>query len=157
MEACDTDIAPATVKEEDEKSPTEDEKKLTAPVKEEEKADPKIEFTCSNCRLISASCDYYGSRPPFAKRFQTTEDSYIMKDPFCPPPSSGRPNPEYFLIVGVNCAVCELPVCKSAECSFHYGKTFCRECALENVKQFPLEIQTKARKQLSKSSLPPCD
>lgn len=141
------------------KQEKEDNASTTTAIKEEqdtpvkkEPDEPKIEFQCSICKLINASCDYYGTKPPFNRKLQITEASYIMKDPFCPPPSAGRPNPEYFLIIGVNCAFCETPVCKSPECSFYYGKTFCCKCTLENIKQFPLEIQTKARKQLNKSS-----
>lgn len=110
--------------------------------------DPTFPFDCSICKLITVASDYFGTRPPFARTLHITEPSYVMKDPFCPPPSSGKPNPEHFLVIGVNCAFCDAQVCKSLDCSFHYSKTFCCKCALENVKQFPLEIQTKIRKQL---------
>lgn len=133
------------------KKPENDDSKEENPAPSDKPAPaPKIDFTCSVCNLISESCDYFGSRPPFARNLRLTEDSYIMKDPFVPPPTHGKPNPEYFLVLGVNCAFCEVKVCKSTECSFHYSKTFCSKCALENVKQFPLEIQTKIRKQLNK-------
>lgn len=110
----------------------------------------KISFKCSVCKIVSASCEYFGKRPPFARKYQVGEESYIMKDPFCPPPTSREPNPEHFLIVGVNCTLCGVPVCKSDECSFHYSRTFCSKCAIENIKQFPLEIQSRIRKQLAK-------
>lgn len=112
---------------------------------------PKIDFKCGLCGMDNIKCDYYGTRPPFARKLQITENSFIMKDPFAPPPVSGsqKSNAEYFLIVGVNCAMCEEQVCKGSECSFHYGKTFCGRCAIENIKQFPLEIQSKIRKQIN--------
>lgn len=148
----DSTLLPPPDKPEEQPTTAEQEGPSKEQVPPEEKPEPKIQFFCSICKLISTSCDYFGRKPPFARKLQITEDSYIMKDPFCPPPSSGRPNPEYFLVIGVNCAFCETPVCKSPECSFHYGKTFCSKCALENIKQFPLEIQTKVRKQLNKST-----
>ena len=129
-----------------------DQEKTTEASKDEKEPEPRIEFSCSVCQLIKVTCHYYGTRPPFARKLQLTEDSYVMKDPFCPPPTSGQPNPEYFLVVGVKCTICESPVCKSPECSFYYGKTFCSQCTLQNIKEFPLEIQTKIRKQLSKAA-----
>lgn len=125
------------------------EKKPEPEPEPEKKPEPKIDFKCSVCKFISEKCDYFGSRPPFARKLQITEASFVMKDPFSPPPSAGRPNAEYFLVIGAKCTMCEAAVCKSSDCSVFYSRTFCRGCALENIKQFPIEMQSKVRKQFN--------
>lgn len=133
----------------DEDESTETKKTTKEEVEKDKPPEPTVPFSCHLCKMTE-TCDYYGKRPPFARKYQITEDSFIMKDPFSPPPSSSRPNPEYFLVIGTNCTMCGEEVCKGNECSVHYSRTFCRPCALSNIKQFPLEVQTKFLKQLKK-------
>lgn len=112
----------------------------------------KIIFKCDNCSL-NERCDYFGTNPPFAKKIYFSEKCYVMKDPFSPAPShlTNKSNSEYFIVIGSHCSICNNLVCKGTECSFYYSKTFCLSCAKNNLKEFPLEIQTKIRKQLTYS------
>lgn len=108
----------------------------------------KINFQCTNCSM-SEQVDFFGKSPPFTKNLGLIEDSYIMKDPFNVPPSKygKRSFTEYFIILGSHCIMCEAVVCK--DCSIFYKSTFCYTCAKEEVHRFPLEIQSKIRKEIS--------
>jgi Cysteine-rich domain len=110
----------------------------------------RIAFLCTSCGL-SEQCDYFGRQPPFARKIQFTEDCFVMKDPFSPPPSSqsNKTSSEYYLVLGANCIVCANTFCKGGECSIYYSKTFCLTCAKKKILDFPLEIQSKIRKQLA--------
>jgi hypothetical protein len=118
--------------------------------KEPEPEPDRIAFSCESCNLTE-KCDYFGRQPPFARKIQFTENCFVMKDPFSPPPSSqsNKSSSEYFLVLGANCEICAKTFCKGAECSLYYSKTFCLTCAKANIQQFPLEIQSKIRKQLA--------
>ncbi|XP_053670727.1 cysteine-rich DPF motif domain-containing protein 1 [Anopheles nili] len=109
-----------------------------------------VAFVCELCGM-SESCDYRGRRPPFANKIELHEDSYVMRDPFAPPPQAvpDKPSCEYYLILGADCNLCQRTVCKATECSFFYGATFCRQCSMENVQKFPLEVRSKIKKQFS--------
>lgn len=113
---------------------------------------PKINFSCDFCPL-NEWCEFKGTNPPFARQIRFAEECYVMKDPFSPAPGphSNKTNSEYVLVLGADCALCHRSVCKAAECSIFYGKTFCLTCACssEYIKSFPLEIQTKIKKQLA--------
>lgn len=110
----------------------------------------KIDFLCNSCGLRE-KCDYHGRHPPFAKKINFNEDSYVMRDPFSPPPGqhSNKTNTEYFIVLGSHCFSCEKSVCKGPECSYFYGRTLCLECASRRMQEFPLEVQSKVRKQLA--------
>lgn len=118
--------------------------KLTTDTKEDT---PKIPFKCAQCNF-TAACEYKGKKPPFAKNINFNEDSYIMQDPFSPPPSnlSNKSNSEYFIVIGSDCVKCQKVVCSANTCSIFYGQTYCAQCANYFVTQFPLEIQSKIRK-----------
>lgn len=109
----------------------------------------KINFTCAICSLHE-KCDYYGRSPPFLKKIEFREDCFIMKDPFSP--HSKTPSLENFLIIGSNCAICDKTICRDSDCSYYYFKTFCLECALNRINEFPLEIQSKIRRAISNYS-----
>ena len=106
----------------------------------------KINFKCSSCGM-SEQIDYFGKNPPFTRNIELLEDVYIMKDPFTAPPSKygKRSFTEYFIVIGGHCTMCEAVVCK--ECSLFYKSTFCYNCAEDQVHRFPLEIQSKIRKE----------
>lgn len=106
----------------------------------------KIAFLCKECSM-SELVHYFGKKPPFVKNIEFNEDSYIMKDPFSIPPSRNgkRSYTEYFIVIGSDCVICRSTVCK--DCSIFYNNTFCYRCAHERVSQFPLEIQSKIRKE----------
>lgn len=136
-------------------SPTEeciDVAKKVEPLKEDD--EPKIEFKCEICSF-SNRCHYKGNRPPFANKIQLNEESYVMRDPFSPPPNaqSSKSNSEYFIVIGAHCSVCDRTVCKAAECSMFYVKSFCLSCAKNGIGQFPLEVQSKIKKQLSMAGM----
>lgn len=120
-------------------------------IKEEEKQkdeEPeKIKFTCSSCAM-SEFVDYFGKSPPFTRNMELLEDSYIMKDPFTVPPSKHgkRSFTEYFISIGSHCSLCQTVVCK--ECSLFFKSSFCYPCAETKVHQFPLEIQSKIRREI---------
>lgn len=106
----------------------------------------KIQFLCRECKM-SELVNYYGKTPPFVKNLEFLEDAYIMRDPFSVPPSrhGKRSFTEYFINIGADCSLCRESFCK--DCSLFYNATFCYRCAYENVAQFPLEIQSKIRKE----------
>ena len=108
--------------------------------------DEKIQFLCKECGM-SELVHYYGKSPPFVKNIEFLEDCYVMKDPFSVPPSrhGKRSFTEYFINIGSNCIFCSESFCK--DCSIFYSSTFCFRCAYEKVSQFPLEIQSKIRKE----------
>lgn len=112
-----------------------------------------IKFVCDLCSL-EEMCHYKGKNPYFVKNINFTEDCYVMKDPFSPPPGpdTKKSFTEYFLVLGANCKDCDKTVCKGNECSFFYGHTFCIDCAQIRIKDFPLEIQSKIRKQIAHTS-----
>lgn len=98
----------------------------------------KILFKCKNCDL-KEKVDYKGSKPYFAKSVLLKEDSYVMKDPF----SSTRKG--QILIIGSDCSVCDQMVCQDKECSIFYAKTFCILCAKNNMRYFPIAMQSKIK------------
>uniref|UniRef100_A0A8D8F3N0 Cysteine-rich DPF motif domain-containing protein 1 n=1 Tax=Culex pipiens TaxID=7175 RepID=A0A8D8F3N0_CULPI len=106
-----------------------------------------ITFSCELCKWTE-SCSYFGKQAPFVRNLKFEEDCYVMRDPFCPPPSVKQSSSvEYFIVIGANCRICSRVVCKNLECSFFYANTFCRQCSLSNVTKFPLEIQSRIKKQ----------
>lgn len=111
----------------------------------------KIRFKCENCQM-EEWCDYFGKEPPFVNRIKFLEDCYTMRDIFSPPPppssKGSRSKAEYFFVLGAHCIECNKVVCKDLGCSVFYGKTYCLNCAEIKVKKFPLEIQTKIKKQI---------
>lgn len=114
-------------------------------------APEKIEFKCSACGMIEM-CDYKGKAPPFIRNIAFTEEIYAMKDPFSPPPTgyeSKKSLAEYLLVLGSDCTTCGRVVCK--DCSFFYAKTYCLTCVAHQISEFPLEVQPKIRKLLSKA------
>ncbi|XP_063704299.1 cysteine-rich DPF motif domain-containing protein 1 [Culicoides brevitarsis] len=120
-------------------------------VPKEEKSEPEvINFNCDNCGM-SEICHYKGKNPYFVKNINFTEDCYVMKDPFSPPPGADTKKSftEYYLVLGAHCKSCDKCVCRGNECSFYYGATFCLDCAMRRIKEFPLEIQSKIRKQIA--------
>lgn len=108
---------------------------------------PKIKFQCSTCNMLEM-VDYYGKTPAFVYGIKLLEDSFVLRDPFQPPPIRWKPKAEYFVIIGAKCTVCENVVCKGAECSFYYTCTYCLACAKKYTNKFPIESQAKLRKQL---------
>lgn len=122
------------------------------PLKEDD--EPKIEFKCEIC-AFSERCHYKGKRPPFANKIELIEESYVMKDPFSPPPGahSTKSNSEYFIVIGAHCMDCDRMVCKSSECSIFYTKTFCLSCAKNHIRSFPVEVQSKIKKQLAATGM----
>ncbi|KAG5670145.1 hypothetical protein PVAND_000427 [Polypedilum vanderplanki] len=106
----------------------------------------KIPFLCRECKM-SELVHYYGSKPPFVRNIEFLEDCYVMKDPFSAPPlkNGKRSYTEYFLVIGSKCKICEEDFCK--DCSIFYSNTFCIRCAHSQVSQFPVEIQSKIRKE----------
>jgi hypothetical protein len=107
----------------------------------------RIDFKCSSCSMTE-KVDYFGTKPPFTRNIELHEESYVMKDPFTVPPSrhGKRSFTEYFIVLGSHCALCQSIVCK--DCSLFYKSTFCFECAHSQVHKFPLEIQSKIRKEI---------
>lgn len=108
---------------------------------------PKIKFQCTICNMLEM-VNYYGKTPPFVYGLKLLEDSFVLRDPFQPPPFRWKPKAEYFIIMGAKCAVCENVVCKGPECSFYYTCSYCLACAKKYINSFPLEAQAKLRKQL---------
>ena len=63
------------------------------------------------------------------------------------------------IIIGADCCVCNASVCISSvgrttslkpyffsqECSFFYGKRYCKSCALNNLDHFPGDIHKVGR------------
>lgn len=126
----------------------------TIKTKEPEPEEPEIPrplFKCECCDLHE-EYDYFGTKPPFATKIKFNENCYVMKDPFAPAPQHAKTtNCEYFLALGADCAKCDRKVCRGPDCSFFYLKTYCLACAGGMVKVFPLEVQTKIRKQIAVS------
>lgn len=108
---------------------------------------PKIDFLCSRCQM-NEKVDYFGKSPPFTKNIEFLEECYIMKDPFTAQPSRNgtRSFTEYFIVLGSHCKMCSLIVCR--DCSIYYNFTFCLICAHSEISRFPLEIQSKIRKEM---------
>lgn len=114
---------------------------------EDEPVPEKIAFYCKECSM-SELVHYYGKKPPFVKNVEFLEEVFIMRNPFKMPPSrhfNSSSFTEHFLVIGSKCNLCGLDFCK--ECSIYYSKTFCVRCAHKHVSQFPLEIQSKIRKE----------
>lgn len=114
---------------------------------QKEEESERIRFTCSSCAM-SELVDYFGKSPPFTRNIELLEESYVMKDPFTLPPSKHgkRSFTEYFIVLGSHCSLCMKIVCK--ECSLFYKSTFCYPCSKSEVHQFPLEIQSKIRREI---------
>ncbi|XP_060650509.1 cysteine-rich DPF motif domain-containing protein 1 [Drosophila nasuta] len=108
----------------------------------------RIEFRCSCCDMHEL-VHYYGREPPFALGILFREDTYVMRDPFQAPPPRWQTKAEYYIAMGVNCANCSIVVCKDSSCSFYYTKTLCLPCGAEELKSWPVEAQTRLRKQLA--------
>lgn len=121
------------------------EEKPDKPKKEDEPE--KIKFSCKACAMFE-EVDYFGKSPPFTKNLELHEDSYVMRDPFTAPPTKHgkRSFTEYFIVVGSHCLMCDSVFCK--DCSLFYNGTFCYACAQSQIYQFPLEIQSKIRKEI---------
>lgn len=108
----------------------------------------RIEFHCSSCDMREM-VHYYGTEPPFALGVRFREDSYVMRDPFQAPPPRWQSKPEFYIALGVNCSSCSKVVCKDATCSFYYTKTYCLPCGSDKLKSWPVEAQTRLRKQMA--------
>ncbi|XP_055851976.1 cysteine-rich DPF motif domain-containing protein 1 [Episyrphus balteatus] len=115
---------------------------------EEDDRIPRINFCCSSCGM-NEMVHYKGTEPPFVLGVKLMEENYIMRDPFQQHPPRWRKKPEFFICLGAHCCLCDRLVCRDVECSFYYVSTFCVDCAKEALKSFPLEVQTKLRKQLA--------
>jgi hypothetical protein len=115
--------------------------------KHQQEETPRFEFKCSSCSMTE-KIDYFGKSPPFTKNIEFSEDCYVMKDPFTPQPSRNgtKSYTEYFIVLGSECRICSLVVCK--DCSIFYNNTFCLVCANSEISRFPLEIQSKIRKEI---------
>lgn len=130
---------------------------LTAPVEPQPQEDldervATIEFHCSGCNMHEM-VHYYGRTPPFALGIKFREDSYVLRDPFQAPPPRWQSKPEFYVALGVNCSSCNKAVCKDTSCSFYYTKTFCLECGKVELKNWPVEAQSRFRKQLAAKKL----
>lgn len=106
--------------------------------KPEEKPEIKY-FKCYLCNL-EEQYDYYGKEPSFMKKFVMQENCYMIEDPFV----ASRKG-EFFTI-GADCSICNRTVCKDAECSFYYLKTYCVKCLKEREKDFPQFLHEKIKK-----------
>ncbi|KAL5014732.1 hypothetical protein ScPMuIL_009002 [Solemya velum] len=89
-------------------------------------------FVCENCNL-SSSYTFFGKRPPFARSIVLLEEAYVLRDPFS---EDGG-----ILVLGGHCSVCSTPICRAQDCSLFYSKRFCVRCVLQNMEEFPAEIQ----------------
>ncbi|KAH9508022.1 Cysteine-rich DPF motif domain-containing protein 1 [Bulinus truncatus] len=96
------------------------------------KANDSKVFSCSTCEF-TVNFHYKGRKPPFANCILLHEDCYIIKDPFS---TSGG-----FVTVGGMCSMCGKDVCMSTHCSLFYTQRFCFRCALNNLHEFPHELQ----------------
>ncbi|KAH8381580.1 hypothetical protein KR093_008678, partial [Drosophila rubida] len=108
----------------------------------------QIEFRCSCCDMHEF-VHYYGREPPFALGILFREDTFVMRDPFQAPPPRRQFKPEFYIAMGVKCSRCSKVVCRDTTCSFYYTKTFCLPCGSETLKSWPVEAQTRLRKQLA--------
>lgn len=104
--------------------------------KQEPKRDPGGTFICSSCKLME-KFNYKGTKPPFARNILYLEECYVMKDPFSLP---GRGE---VLVLGGDCSLCQKAICSA--CSIFYTKRFCKDCANDNLKNFPPQLQTKIK------------
>lgn len=105
-------------------------------------------FTCDLCKWTEVF-DYYGKEVPFVKNVTFHENCFVMKDPFSPPPSVRQTSSvEHFIAIGSKCKMCSKTVCKSNDCSSYYINTYCKHCSLANIHLFPLDMQSKIKKQL---------
>jgi len=107
----------------------------------------KIHFRCSGCAMVEL-VDYFGRCPPFVKNLELLEESYVMRDPFSAPPTKlgKRSFTEYFIVIGSNCHFCESQICK--DCLIFYKSSSCFPCAEQRLPDFPLEMQSKIRKEI---------
>ncbi|KAH8267325.1 hypothetical protein KR018_006891 [Drosophila ironensis] len=112
--------------------------------------DATIEFRCSTCDMREM-VHYFGRKPPFALAICYAEDNYVMRDPFQPPPPRHQKRAEYYISLGAKCAACSKIVCRDSACSYFYTATFCTDCAKAKLKEWPVEAQTRFRKQLASS------
>lgn len=116
--------------------------KQESTVKKEEN-EPEIKyFHCYNCQL-KEKYEYFGSNPPFFKKYLLLEDAFVIEDPFLPP-KQGE-----ILILGAHCIKCRNSVCKDTNCSMYYEGTYCIKCAKLNIKSFPLSVQEKLNRIIS--------
>lgn len=117
--------------------------------KPEENLVEKIEFKCEKCSLHEF-VDYFGKNPPFSGIVEFKHDCYVMKDPFSPQPSrlSNRSYSQNFIVIGAHCVICGIQICKDPACGVYYLNQFCLDCAFSNIKKFPVEIQTKIKKEV---------
>lgn len=122
------------------------------PINDEREA--KIEFKCSVCEHFEM-VHYFGCSPYFTIGVQFREPTYILRDPFRPSPAIRKkengdigtvPAPEYFVAIGSHCHNCNQMVCKDAECSFYYTRTYCLPCARLAAPTFPAEVRNKFNK-----------
>ncbi|XP_017143047.1 cysteine-rich DPF motif domain-containing protein 1 [Drosophila miranda] len=116
------------------------------PLEEDERI-AKIDFRCSACDMHEL-VHYFGRQPPFALGIKYLEDTYVMRDPFQPPPPRWQSKPEYYIAMGSKCSSCSKVVCKDAACSFYYTRTVCLPCGKAELKDWPVEAQARLRKQL---------
>lgn len=110
----------------------------------------KIKFLCCSCDM-EEMVHYFGLEPNFVFGIKFNEPTYIMRDPFQPPPPRWKPKAEYFVALGAHCKLCDNVVCKDNECSFFYINTYCLSCVKKVATTFPLDIQQKIKKQLALS------
>uniref|UniRef100_A0A1A9VLW3 Cysteine-rich DPF motif domain-containing protein 1 n=1 Tax=Glossina austeni TaxID=7395 RepID=A0A1A9VLW3_GLOAU len=115
------------------------------PAEEDERV-AKIDFRCYICGMREM-VHYFGKTPAFVKGLQFRESTYVLRDPFQPPPPYRKPKAEYFVAIGSHCCCCHKTVCKDNECSFFYVNTYCLPCARQQLSNFPVEIQKKLHKQ----------
>ncbi|EDW24188.1 GL23522 [Drosophila persimilis] len=116
------------------------------PLEEDERI-AKIDFRCSACDMHEL-VHYFGRQPPFALGIKYLEDTYVMRDPFQPPPPRWQSKPEYYIAMGSKCSSCSKVVCKDGACSFYYTRTVCLPCGKAELKDWPVEAQARLRKQL---------
>lgn len=129
-------------------TPNKDGNKLIENSNLDEDSIPKIEFECSCCHMLEM-VHYFGKNPNFVHGLQFHEDTYVMRDPFVPPPPRWKSKAEYFIALGAKCCKCQRVVCRDSACSFYYTRTFCLDCGRELMNEFSTEAQSKLRKQLS--------
>ena len=102
----------------------------------ETKSEPGGTFACNFCGL-KEHFDFKGSKPPFARQLLFLEECYIMKDPFSPL------NKGETLVLGADCNFCQKSVC--LDCSIFYTKRFCKNCALQNINQLPVQLHKRIK------------
>lgn len=107
----------------------------------------QIPFHCVICNF-QMCCDYKGNAPHFAKNIQFSDECYVIKDPFSPPPGnlSTKSLCEHFIVIGSDCSYCNRSVCQLNSCSIFYHKFYCSDCAFQLLNTFPVEVQCKIRK-----------